>query len=44
MDPVILNTVRPFILDSISLSKTGIDVNDVTAILDLLADKVSSAT
>ena len=40
VDPVPLHTVRPFALDTVSLSQTKIDIDDTNAVLDYLAGKV----
>ena len=40
MDPVVLTTVRPFVIDTVSLAKTGIHVQDEEAVADYLSEKV----
>ena len=41
MDPVPLQSVRPFVMDSVSLSHTGLDLDDNRATLEYLAEKVT---
>ena len=41
MEPVKLKTVRPFILDSVSLSDTGINPQDIEQVESFLTMKVN---
>ena len=40
IDPIPLKTVRPFVMDTVVLSKTGIDIGDSAEVLSYLAEKV----